>query len=177
MHAYLEELEDEEPRVHLALVMGAVDSDPPPLVRVHSECLTGDLLSSSRCDCGQQLERALGAIGDAASGVLIYLRQEGRGIGLINKLRAYNLQDSGLDTVEANLHLGFEPDERDYSAAVDILEDLGATAVRLLTNNPSKIAAFDRSKVNVTERIPLIVGATTENAGYLETKRKRLGHF
>ena len=117
------------------------------------------------------------AIGDAPSGLLIYLRQEGRGIGLLNKLRAYNLQDDGLDTVEANVHLGFEPDERDYSAAVDMLEDLGVPAIRLLTNNPNKLAAFERSHVRVVERIPLIVSETAENAGYLETKRRRLGHL
>lgn len=177
LHAYLEALEDEEARVHLALTKGVLDSDPPPLVRVHSECLTGDVLSSSRCDCGEQLARALTAIGEAPSGILIYLRQEGRGIGLINKLRAYNLQDEGLDTVDANLHLGFEPDQRDYAVAVDILEDLSVQAVRLLTNNPNKIAAFDRSAVTVVERVPLVVRATNENAEYLETKRKRLGHF
>ncbi|MBF85298.1 MAG: GTP cyclohydrolase II [Acidobacteria bacterium] len=177
LHAYLEELEDEKARVHLALVRGAVDSEPAPLLRIHSECLTGDLLASTRCDCGEQLAQALVAIGDAPSGLLIYLRQEGRGIGLLNKLRAYNLQDDGLDTVEANVHLGFEPDERDYSAAVDMLEDLGVPAIRLLTNNPNKLAAFERSHVRVVERIPLIVSETAENAGYLETKRRRLGHL
>ena len=177
LHAYLEELEDEKARVHLALVRGAVDSEPAPLLRIHSECLTGDLLASTRCDCGEQLAQALVAIGDAPSGLLIYLRQEGRGVGLLNKLRAYNLQDDGLDTVEANVHLGFEPDERDYSAAVDMLEDLGVPAIRLLTNNPNKLAAFERSHVRVVERIPLIVSETAENAGYLETKRRRLGHL
>ena len=177
LHAYLEELEDEKARVHLALVRGAVDSEPAPLLRIHSECLTGDLLASTRCDCGEQLAQALVAIGDAPSGLLIYLRQEGRGIGLLNKLRAYNLQDDGLDTVEANVHLGFEPDERDYSAAVDMLEDLGVPAIRLLTNNPNKLAAFERSHVRVVERIPLIVSETAENAGYLETQRRRLGHL
>ena len=177
LHAYVEEREDDEPRVHLALVRGLLDSAPAPLLRIHSECLTGDLLASTRCDCGEQLDLALAAISEAPSGILIYLRQEGRGIGLVNKLRAYNLQDDGLDTVDANLHLGFEPDERDYSAAVDMLEDLGVPAIRLLTNNPSKMAAFDLSKVRVAERVPLVASETTENAGYLETKRKRLGHF
>ena len=177
LHAYLEELEDEKARVHLALVRGAVDSEPAPLLRIHSECLTGDLLASTRCDCGEQLAQALVAIGDAPSGLLIYLRQEGRGIGLLNKLRAYNLQDEGLDTVEANIHLGFEPDERDYSVAVDILEDLGVMAIRLLTNNPNKVAAFERSRVRVIERVPLVVSETAENANYLETKRRRLGHM
>ena len=123
------------------------------------------------------VDRALAAIGAALSWILIYLRQEGRGIGLVNKLKAYNLQDDGLDTVDANIHLGFEPDERDYSVAVDILEDLGVPAVRLLTNNPKKMAAFDRSRVRIVERVSLVVGETSENASYLETKRKRLGHL
>tara|TARA_B100000749_G_C18377607_1_gene444545 strand:+ start:78 stop:494 length:417 start_codon:yes stop_codon:yes gene_type:complete len=135
------------------------------------------LLASVRCDCGEQLDQALAAIGDAPAGILIYLRQEGRGIGLLNKLRAYNLQDEGLDTVEANIHLGFEPDQRDYSVAVDILEDLGVMAIRLLTNNPNKVAAFERSRVRVIERVPLVVSETAENANYLETKRRRLGHM
>ncbi|HJO37013.1 MAG: GTP cyclohydrolase II [Vicinamibacterales bacterium] len=177
LHAYVEERADEVPRVHLALVRGAVDAEPAPLLRIHSECLTGDLLASVRCDCGEQLDQALAAIGEAPAGILIYLRQEGRGIGLVNKLRAYNLQDDGLDTVDANLHLGFDPDERDYSAAVDMLEDLGVPAIRLFTNNPNKIAAFERSRVRVVERLPLVVSETAENANYLETKRRRLGHL
>ena len=177
LHAYLEEREGEAARVHLALVRGSIDSKSEPLLRIHSECLTGDLLASIRCDCGEQLDQALVAIGEAPAGILIYLRQEGRGIGLLNKLRAYNLQDDGLDTVEANIHLGFEPDERDYSIAVDILEELGVTAVRLLTNNPNKVAAFERSRVEVIERVPLVVSETAENANYLETKRRRLGHM
>ena len=175
LHAYLEE--SEAARVHLALVRGPIDSESRPLLRIHSECLTGDLLASVRCDCGEQLDQALAAIGDAPAGILIYLRQEGRGIGLLNKLRAYNLQDEGLDTVEANIHLGFEPDQRDYSVAVDILEDLGVMAIRLLTNNPNKVAAFERSRVRVIERVPLVVSETAENANYLETKRRRLGHM
>ena len=177
LHAYVEERDNDAPRAHLAMVRGSLDSDPAPLLRIHSECLTGDLLASTRCDCGEQLDWALAAIGEAPSGILIYLRQEGRGIGLVNKLKAYNLQDDGLDTVDANIHLGFEPDERDYSAAVDILEDLGVPAIRLLTNNPNKVAAFEWSLVRVIERVPLIVGETSENAGYLETKRRRLGHL
>ena len=176
LHAYLEEREGEAARVHLALVRGSTDSESKPLL-IHSECLTGDLLASIRCDCGEQLDQALAAIGEAPAGILIYLRQEGRGIGLLNKLRAYNLQDDGLDTVEANIHLGFEPDERDYSVAVDILEDLGVMAIRLLTNNPNKVAAFERSRVRVIERVPLVVSETAENANYLETKRRRLGHM
>jgi len=177
LHAYLEERESEAALVHLALVRGSIDSESRPLLRIHSECLTGDLLASIRCDCGEQLDQALAAIGDAPVGILIYLRQEGRGIGLLNKLRAYNLQDDGLDTVEANIHLGFKPDERDYSVAVDILEDLGVMAIRLLTNNPNKVAAFERSRVRVIERVPLVVSETAENANYLETKRRRLGHM
>ena len=177
LHAYLEEREGEAARVHLALVRGSIDSKSEPLLRIHSECLTGDLLASIRCDCGEQLDQALVAIGEAPAGILIYLRQEGRGIGLLNKLRAYNLQDDGLDTVDANIHLGFEPDERDYSIAVDILEELGVTAVRLLTNNPNKVAAFERSRVQVIERVPLVVSETAEKANYLETKRRRLGHM
>ena len=177
LHAYLEERESEAALVHLALVRGSIDSESRPLLRIHSECLTGDLLASIRCDCGEQLDQALAAIGDAPVGILIYLRQEGRGIGLLNKLRAYNLQDDGLDTVEANIHLGFKPDERDYSVAVDILEDLGVVAIRLLTNNPNKVAAFERSSVRVIERVPLVVSETAENANYLETKRRRLGHM
>ena len=177
LHAYLEERESEAALVHLALVRGSIDSESRPLLRIHSECLTGDLLASIRCDCGEQLDQALAAIGDAPVGILIYLRQEGRGIGLLNKLRAYNLQDDGLDTVEANIHLGFKPDERDYSVAVDMLEDLGVVAIRLLTNNPNKVAAFERSRVRVIERVPLVVSETAENANYLETKRRRLGHM
>lgn len=177
LHAYLEERESEAALVHLALVRGSIDSESRPLLRIHSECLTGDLLASIRCDCGEQLDQALAAIGDAPVGILIYLRQEGRGIGLLNKLRAYNLQDDGLDTVEANIHLGFKPDERDYSVAVDMLEDLGVMAIRLLTNNPNKVAAFERSRVRVIERVPLVVSETAENANYLETKRRRLGHM
>ena len=177
LHAYLEDREGEAARVHLALVRGSIDSKSEPLLRIHSECLTGDLLASIRCDCGEQLDQAIVAIGEAPAGILIYLRQEGRGIGLLNKLRAYNLQDDGLDTVDANIHLGFEPDERDYSIAVDILEELGVTAVRLLTNNPNKVAAFERSRVRVIERVPLVVSETAENANYLETKRRRLGHM
>ena len=177
LHAYLEERESEAALVHLALVRGSIDSESRPLLRIHSECLTGDLLASIRCESGEQLDQALAAIGDAPVGILIYLRQEGRGIGLLNKLRAYNLQDDGLDTVEANIHLGFKPDERDYSVAVDILEDLGVMAIRLLTNNPNKVAAFERSRVRVIERVPLVVSETAENANYLETKRRRLGHM
>jgi GTP cyclohydrolase II len=139
--------------------------------------MTGDVFSSQRCDCGIQLEVSLQTIEMEGSGVLIYLRQEGRGIGLLNKLRAYRLQDGGLDTVEANLHLGFGADQRDYAAAVAILEDLGVSTIRLLTNNPAKIAAFDRSPIRVVVRVPLVAPVTDHNRGYLEAKRLRLGHF
>jgi 3,4-dihydroxy 2-butanone 4-phosphate synthase / GTP cyclohydrolase II len=163
--------------LHLALVKGAVEGLDAPLVRIHSECLTGDVFSSLRCDCGIQLEVAMQAIGLEGSGVLIYLRQEGRGIGLLNKLHAYNLQDGGLDTVEANLHLGFGADQREYSAAIAILEDLGVNALRLLTNNPAKVRAVEHSSIRMVARVPLVVPPTDHNRGYLTVKRVRLGHF
>jgi 3,4-dihydroxy 2-butanone 4-phosphate synthase/GTP cyclohydrolase II len=162
---------------HLALFHGELDGGSVPLVRIHSECMTGDVFSSQRCDCGIQLDVALQMIADEGAGVLVYLRQEGRGIGLLNKLRAYNLQDGGLDTVDANLHLGFGADEREYGAAVAILEDLGVSALRLLTNNPAKVAAFDESAISVAERMPLVVEETDHSRGYLGVKRSRMGHF
>ncbi len=162
---------------HLALVYGELTQTPAPLVRVHSECLTGDLFGSLRCDCGQQLEGALRTIQQAGCGVLIYLRQEGRGIGLINKMRAYNLQDQGLDTVEANLHLGFAADQRDYGVAIAILEQLKVASIRLLTNNPDKLSGFADSSIKVVERVPLQVDPSVENIDYLRTKRDRLGHL
>jgi 3,4-dihydroxy 2-butanone 4-phosphate synthase/GTP cyclohydrolase II len=161
---------------HLALVLGEVNGGSVPLVRIHSECMTGDVFSSQRCDCGIQLEVALQMIGNTGRGVLVYLRQEGRGIGLLNKLRAYNLQDGGLDTVDANLRLGFRADEREYGVAVEILEDLGVTRMRLLTNNPAKVAAFAESSVTVAERLPLVVEPTDHSRGYLTVKRARMGH-
>lgn len=162
---------------HLAVVSGTLEPGQVPLVRVHSECLTGDVLGSVRCDCGAQLDAALGAIGAAPPGVVVYLRQEGRGIGLVNKLHAYNLQDEGLDTVDANLALGFGADERDFGLAAEILRALGVTAVRLLTNNPAKIDALTSRGITVAERVPLEVGARSENARYLRAKRERLGHL
>jgi 3,4-dihydroxy 2-butanone 4-phosphate synthase/GTP cyclohydrolase II len=170
-------LENGSAHPHLALIQGVVEGLDAPLVRIHSECMTGDVFSSQRCDCGIQLEVSLQTINLEGSGVLIYLRQEGRGIGLLNKLRAYCLQDSGLDTVEANLHLGFRADQRDYSAAVAILEDLGVNTIRLLTNNPAKVAAFERSSIRVDARVPLVVPVTEHNRRYLATKRLRLGHL
>jgi 3,4-dihydroxy 2-butanone 4-phosphate synthase/GTP cyclohydrolase II len=162
---------------HLALVCGDVSKTPSPLVRIHSECMTGDLFGSVRCDCGQQLTHAMQAMQRDGAGILIYLRQEGRGIGLVNKLRAYNLQDTGLDTVDANLELGFKADHRDYKAAVAILEDLQVHRIRLLTNNPEKLAGFEGSQVRVVERIPLQVKPNDENVHYMRTKRDRLGHL
>ncbi len=174
LYAYAENGSDSP---HLALVKGGPERPPAPLVRIHSECLTGEVFASQRCDCGPQLAAALGAIAEEGSGVLVYLRQEGRGIGLLNKLHAYSAQDGGLDTVDANLHLGFEPDLRDYSAAIAILEDLGVGAARLLTNNPGKVAALERSPIRLAGRVPLLAPPTAHNRGYLETKRLRLGHL
>ena len=163
--------------IHLALVKGRVKNQSSVLVRIHSECLTGDVFGSLRCDCGEQLETALHAIEQEKKGVVIYLRQEGRGIGLVNKLKAYKLQDEGLDTVEANLELGFGPDHRHYKAAIEILKDLGVLSVRLLTNNPRKVSDFDESGIRLIERVPIQVHPNYENMKYLRTKRERLGHF
>lgn len=160
---------------HVALIVG----DPngaPPLVRVHSECLTGDALGSLKCDCGPQLEAALAAIAASGWGILLYLRQEGRSIGLVNKLRAYALQDQGFDTVDANVRLGFADDERDFSVAARMLERLGQTRTRLLTNNPAKVEALVGEGIIVVERVPLKVGANLHNRAYLGTKRDRSGH-
>ena len=162
---------------HLAVVMGQVEGKEDILVRVHSECFTGDVLGSLRCDCGDQLKRAMERIAYAGQGVVIYLRQEGRGIGLLDKLRAYNLQDEGYDTVDANLVLGHEPDERDYSIAAGILNDLSIRSIQLMTNNPSKISDLEDAGINVHKRIPLEVDANLENADYLLTKAKRMQHM
>ncbi len=173
-HAYRDEIGLE----HLAYVHGEVSAGPAALVRVHSECLTGDLLGSLRCDCGTQLAGSLDLIAAEGRGVLIYLRgHEGRGIGLAHKIRAYQLQDEGLDTVEANLVQGLPADSRDYAVAAAVLADLGVPSVRLLTNNPAKTDGLRRHGVVVTERVPLQVAATPENLGYLQTKRDRLGHL
>jgi 3,4-dihydroxy 2-butanone 4-phosphate synthase/GTP cyclohydrolase II len=170
--------EDEELKLHhVALVMGEVTDNGPVLVRVHSECLTGDVLGSLRCDCGPQLSAAVAQIAECGRGVLIYLRQEGRGIGLYNKLLAYALQDQGLDTVEANERLGFPADLRDYQPAAQILHHLGVRQVKLLTNNPRKIAALEEVGIEVVERMPLVIAATHENGVYLRTKREKLGHL
>ena len=162
---------------HVALVLGDVANGPPPLVRLHSECLTGDSLGSLRCDCGEQLQMAQRAIAAEGRGVLVYLRQEGRGIGLPAKIRAYALQDAGLDTVEANERLGFPPDARHYGAGAQILRDLGIRQARLLTNNPRKVQALDQFGIAVVERLPLVVPWRAERARYLEAKRTKLGHL
>ncbi len=161
---------------HLALVMGEVDGAEDVLVRVHSECLTGDVFGSLRCDCGEQLQAALQIIGDAGRGVVLYIAQEGRGIGLLNKLSAYELQDNGRDTVEANIELGFPPDLRDYGIGAQILVDLGLTTIRQLTNNPKKIAGLKGYGLTVVEAVPIEVPPGSENTKYLQTKRDKMGH-
>ena len=160
---------------HVALLIGQPDGRPP-LVRLHSECLTGDVLGSLKCDCGPQLHAALHEIADAGWGILLYLRQEGRGIGLVNKLRAYALQDQGYDTVDANVRLGFDIDARDFGVAARMLELLGQDRIRLLTNNPAKVAGLEAAGVTVVERVPHAVEANPHNRAYLDTKRDRTGH-
>ena len=161
---------------HVALVVGAFGGKPP-LVRLHSECLTGDVFGSLKCDCGPQLKEALHIIGQSGGGVLLYLRQEGRGIGLANKIRAYSLQDRGLDTVDANQRLGFADDERDYGHAAAMLRALGIDAVQLLTNNPAKVEGLKAAGIEVVERVPHHMPANPHNADYLATKRKKSGHL
>jgi GTP cyclohydrolase II len=174
----LESGEDGNRRVEeaVALVMGDIHS-APPLVRVHSQCLTGDVFHSLRCDCGQQLEMALSMIADTGAGILLYEQQEGRGIGLMAKLQAYELQDSGLDTVEANERLGFEADLRDFNLPGQILKALGVNQVRLLSNNPSKVLALQDAGVQVVERVPCEVPANPHAEEYLKTKKEKLGHL
>ena len=161
---------------HVALVKGEVEGAENVLVRVHSECLTGDVFHSLRCDCGEQLEQALGRIAAEERGVLLYMAQEGRGIGLLNKLRSYELQENGLDTVEANLELGFAPDMRDYGIGNQILADLGLSTIRILTNNPKKITGIEGYGLEVVEQVPIETVPTPQNARYLATKRDKLGH-
>ncbi|MDV7144698.1 GTP cyclohydrolase II [Tropicimonas sp. TH_r6] len=162
---------------HYAVEIGQPDRHAPVLARLHSACFTGDLLGSLKCDCGPQLRGALAAMGEEGSGILLYLNQEGRGIGLANKMRAYALQDQGFDTVEANHRLGFEDDERDFRIGAALLREMGFSAVRLMTNNPAKIAMMRAQGIDVTERVPLKVGHTDENAAYLATKATKSGHL
>ena len=163
---------------HVALVKGNINSDAPVLVRVHSECLTGDVFGSLRCDCGEQMQLSIQMIGEEqGSGVFLYMRQEGRGIGIHNKLKAYNLQDQGLDTVDANVELGFAPDLRHYGVGAQILVDLGVRKIRLLTNNPKKVVGLESFGLDIVERIPILSNPNDENKNYLDTKRDRLGHI
>ncbi|MFP3019593.1 MAG: GTP cyclohydrolase II [Arsenophonus sp.] len=162
---------------HIALIYGDITDEKPVLSRIHSECLTGDALFSLRCDCGFQLKAALKQITEEGRGVLLYHRQEGRNIGLLNKIRAYSLQDQGLDTVEANLKLGFKPDERDFTICADMYKLLAINEVRLLTNNPKKLEIMREAEINVVERVPLIVGRNPKNSNYLNVKERKLGHI
>jgi 3,4-dihydroxy 2-butanone 4-phosphate synthase / GTP cyclohydrolase II len=171
---YRSSFDDKE---HLALVKGDVRGVEAPLVRVHSECLTGDVLHSLRCDCGDQLEACMRRVQEEGTGVVLYMRQEGRGIGLGAKLQAYVLQDQGYDTVDANLKLGYGADQREYRSSALILRDLGVTRIRLMTNNPLKVEGLERNGVEIAERIPVVIPSNPHNARYLETKRTRLGHL
>jgi GTP cyclohydrolase II len=173
LHGFVDERTGHE---HAALTIGELDGADEVLVRLHSECLTGDALHSLHCDCGPQLRRAMQLIGQAQRGALLYLRQEGRGIGLVNKIRAYELQRAGHDTVDANRLLGLPDDARDYSVAAQMLSQLGVQRVRLLTNNPAKIAALAELGIQVTERVALHVGRNAFNAGYMSAKEQRMGH-
>jgi len=174
LHAFVEHATGKE---HLAMVLGDIGDGAPVLARVHSECLTGDVLFSQRCDCGAQLEGALKRIAEEGRGVLLYLRQEGRGIGLVNKIRAYRLQEAGADTVEANLQLGFHADARNYALVKPMLEQFKVRAIRLMTNNPRKIDALTKLGFEVSERVPLLVNRNAFNSKYLNTKAAKLGHM
>ena len=174
MHGYEDATTDKE---HIALTLGDLSSDEPVLTRIHSECLTGDALFSMRCDCGSQLQESMRRVAEKGSGVILYLRQEGRGIGLINKIKAYNLQDAGADTVEANERLGFGADMRDYSICKSMLDHLGVQQVRLMTNNPRKVQALTDMGIDVVDREPLQTGQNSHNADYLATKAGKLGHL
>ncbi|HEU4853125.1 MAG TPA: GTP cyclohydrolase II [Telluria sp.] len=174
LHAFVEHSTGKE---HLAMTLGDIGNGEPVLARVHSECLTGDVLFSQRCDCGAQLEGALKRIADEGRGILLYLRQEGRGIGLVNKMRAYRLQEAGADTVEANLQLGFHADARNYALCKPMFEHFRIASLRLMTNNPRKIEAVEKLGVTVSERVPLIVNRNAFNHRYLDTKAAKLGHM
>ena len=174
LHAFVEHATGKE---HLAMTLGDLSAGEPPLARIHSECLTGDVMFSQRCDCGAQLEGALKRIAAEGRGILLYLRQEGRGIGLVNKIRAYRLQEAGADTVEANLQLGFHADARNYELVQPMLAQFGVKAVRLMTNNPRKIAALEKLGIGVAERVPLLVNRNAFNNNYLNTKEAKLGHM
>jgi len=173
LHAYKQKTTGQE---HLALVKGEWNSDEPILVRVHSSCLTGDIFGSCRCDCGPQLHAAMTMIEKEGRGVIVYMNQEGRGIGLLNKLKAYKLQENGLDTVEANIELGFESDERDYGVGAQILRDLGVSKMRLMTNNPKKRAGLIGYGLEITEVVAIEMESNQHNLAYLQTKRDKLGH-
>jgi 3,4-dihydroxy 2-butanone 4-phosphate synthase/GTP cyclohydrolase II len=162
---------------HVALVMGDIDGEPNVLVRMHSKCLTGDVFGSQRCDCGHQLQTAMALVGRESKGAIVYLDQEGRGIGLLNKIRAYALQDSGADTVQANQRLGFAPDLRNYGIGAQILRDLGLSSIRVMTNNPRKLVGLEGYGLEIVARVPLIASLTTENQDYLNVKRDKLGHL
>jgi GTP cyclohydrolase II len=172
----LDSSQNRKPEEAVALVMGEIRSQPP-LVRIHSQCLTGDVFGSLRCDCREQLEMALSMIAQEGAGILIYEQQEGRGIGLMPKLQAYELQDSGLDTVEANERLGFKADHREFELPAEILKSLAVNQVRLLSNNPEKVAALERAGITVTERVPCEVQPSVHAEAYLQTKRDKLGHL
>jgi GTP cyclohydrolase II len=174
MHGFEEQSSGKE---HVVLTLGDVSTVEPVLARVHSECLTGDALFSMRCDCGAQLEAAMKAIAKEGRGVILYLRQEGRGIGLLNKIKAYKLQDAGADTVEANEQLGFGADMRDYSICSEMLKHLSISQIRLMTNNPRKVAALEEMGINVAERLALRSGENPHNEAYLKTKAGKLGHL
>jgi 3,4-dihydroxy 2-butanone 4-phosphate synthase/GTP cyclohydrolase II len=174
IHAFESIVDGEQ---HIALVHGDVRDGTPVVVRVHSQCLTGDIFGSRRCDCGEQLEAALDRIVEEGKGVLLYLRQEGRGIGLIHKIRAYELQDQGQDTVEANESLGFKPDQRDYGIGAQILSELGVVKLKMMTNNPRKFVGLEGYGLEITERIPIEIAPTEVSRGYLQTKKRKLGHL
>ncbi|TAL50914.1 MAG: GTP cyclohydrolase II [Methylovulum sp.] len=174
LHYYSNTIDDKE---HIALVKGEVAGQEHVPVRIHSECFTGDVLGSRRCDCGEQLDMAMQLIEKAGRGVLIYLRQEGRGIGLLKKLQAYNLQDQGMDTVDANLHLGYQADEREYSIAALMLENLEVKSIELITNNPKKIDGLKKLGIQVVNRIPIEIAANDDNLDYLKTKASKMAHF